>query len=251
MGQPVELFDGHSLNGWVKANGQPVDSGWAVENGTLTRASGGGDIFTQTEFENFTLSFEWKIATGGNSGVKYRVRKYGNAWLGCEYQVLDDKDQPYNKHSSGSLYDVFAPSQNKVPVSPGTWNAALIVVNGNRITHWLNGQKLIDVDTDSDQWLQAINSSKFRGREGFGTNARGKIMLQDHGHQVWFKNIVLTPIESVETVKPSVISNQTANQSVVVVKPTITFFQLTFMNRAVVPGTWTGAAVRDAGSVNR
>ena len=60
MGAPVRLFNGHDLDGWVKGNGQPVDKGWSVENGILTRSSAGGDIFTTVDFENYALSFEWK-----------------------------------------------------------------------------------------------------------------------------------------------------------------------------------------------
>lgn len=210
MGAPVRLFNGHDLDGWVKGNGQPVDKGWSVENGILTRSSAGGDIFTTVDFENYALSFEWKIATGGNSGIKYRVKKYGNAWLGCEYQILDDQDRPHHKHSTGSLYDVIPPSTNKRSITPETWNTSLVVVNRNSIVHWLNGQKIVDVDTANENWQQSVQASKFKDRAGFGENPVGKIMLQDHGHQVWFRNIVLTPIEQVETVGTHASGSSTA-----------------------------------------
>lgn len=201
MGNPIKLFDGHTFNGWTKGNGQPVDSGWQIVDGTITRVSQGGDIYSEVEFENFALSFQWKIAAGGNSGIKYRVKKYGNSWLGCEYQVLDDQGKPYNKHAAGALYDVFAPSENKTPVYPDTWNSALVVVNRNRITHWLNGQKIVDVDTNSDTWTRGIAASKFKDHIDFGTNSNGRLMLQDHGHQVWFRELVLTPIETIQPIE--------------------------------------------------
>ena len=81
-GQQIALFDGRSLEGWTTSNGNPVSDGWIAEGGVLSRTNRGGNIFYQHEVGDFQLTFEWKIESGGNSGIKYRVRQYGNQWLG-------------------------------------------------------------------------------------------------------------------------------------------------------------------------
>ena len=94
----TDLFDGKSLTGWVKGNLEPAEAGgWVATDGVLHRKSGGGDLFSAKEYGNFELSLEWKIAPGGNSGIKYRVAKFGKGWLGPEYQVLDDGAIPMAK----------------------------------------------------------------------------------------------------------------------------------------------------------
>ena len=91
-GQPIALFDGKTLNGWTTANGKPVTRGWTVDDGAIFLKSRGGNIFSEREFGDFELSFEWKISEGGNSGIKYRVRRFPKkGFLGCEYQILDDR----------------------------------------------------------------------------------------------------------------------------------------------------------------
>ena len=95
--QPVSLFDGKSLSGWTRMDGKPVADDWEVVDGTLhlkSSPAGGANLFTEQEFTDFDLQFEWKIPAGGNNGLKYRVRKYGNQYLGLEYQMLDDAATP-------------------------------------------------------------------------------------------------------------------------------------------------------------
>jgi hypothetical protein len=194
------LFNGKSLEGWTKANGQRVTQGWVVEDGLLHRKSGGGAIYTSDEFDNFELRFTWRINANGNAGVKYRVQHYrkgvfGNpGLLGYEYQIFDDRGKLDTKTSAGSLYALIAPPADK-PIRPvGEWNDSRIVADGTHIEHWLNGTKIVDVDTTSDQWNKAIKNSKFGPVSGFASVARGRIELQDHGHPVWFKRIEIKPL---------------------------------------------------------
>ncbi|MEX2213583.1 MAG: DUF1080 domain-containing protein [Phycisphaeraceae bacterium] len=193
----VALFDGKTLTGWVTGGGKPVTQGWVVEDGTLHRADKGGDIFTEKEYTDFILEFEWKISEAGNSGVKYRFGKYGNSSIGAEYQVLDDDKHPDGKvgkrRQSGSLYDVIEPNDEKKLNAVGQWNHAKIVVKGTKIEHWVNGKKVIDIDLTSDEWKSALAKSKFKGAPDFATKA-GKIMLQDHGNKVWFRNLKITDL---------------------------------------------------------
>jgi hypothetical protein len=201
----IRLFDGKSLSGWQTAGGKPVTQGWAVEDGMLVRASRGGSIFTVDEYGDFELTFQWKIARRGNSGIKYRVAfyekgVYGNpGWLGCEYQLFDDANRRTDPiHSTASIYELYAPAADKKLRPVGEFNDSRIVVHGTKIEHWLNGEKVVEADTASEDWKQRIAASKFGNVAGFFHNAKGRIELQDHGHKVWFRKIELRPREERE-----------------------------------------------------
>ncbi|MDR1384953.1 MAG: DUF1080 domain-containing protein [Planctomycetaceae bacterium] len=198
--QPVALFNGENLDGWTTVGGGKDIKAWNVVDGTLHRKSNGGDIVTEKEYGNFILEFKWKISSKGNSGLKYKFTKFGNDWLGCEFQVLDDaqnNDGKIPSHRTGSLYDIIAsPVENYVrPV--GEYNQSKIIVNGNRIQHWLNGKLLVDVVVGSPKWETGFNASKFKEHQDFGKNAKGKILLQDHGNEVWFKDITIRELKTV------------------------------------------------------
>ena len=192
------LFDGKTLNGWVTPDGEPASAGWEVTDGVLHLVGqGSGMILTDREYRDFDLQFEWKITEGGNSGIKYRVRRYNGAILGIEYQLLDDpkhSDGQIGKGSTGSLYALYAPvvEDGQLPTRPpGEFNQSRIVVRGKRITHWLNGVKLVTANVGNANWHARVAESKFRDREGFGENRSGLIMLQEHGSEVWFRNITI------------------------------------------------------------
>lgn len=195
-GEPVALFNGKDLTGWTLADGKPVAAGWMVEpEGVLHRAGKGGDIYTAKEYGDFELSFDWKIAAAGNSGVKYRVTAYEKkGFLGPEYQLLDDTKHPDSKvgpqRQTASLYDIFpADAALKKLNPPGEWNTTKIVVQGTRFEHWLNGVKVLETDTSSEAFKTAVAKSKFKNTAGFALNAKGRIMLQDHGDEAWFRNL--------------------------------------------------------------
>lgn len=200
--ETIELFDGQSLDGWVTLEGKPITQGWEVVDGTLRmnhKQGRPGHIKTTQTFENFTLEFEWRIAPGGNSGVKYLLKKskstrWGTRYFGCEYQLLDD-----NKHkngripnkTAGALYDLIAPDVERKQLNPlGQFNHSKIVVDNGHLEHWLNGHKIVEAQIGSDQWQAKINRSKFKTVEGFA-HGPGAILLQDHGADTWFRNIRL------------------------------------------------------------
>ncbi len=204
---PIALFDGKSLTGWTTLDGKPITKGWKVENGLLIRDSRGGHIVTTKEFKDFELRFEWKIAARGNSGVKYRLKKFGSQWLGCEYQIYDDRGKLDSNSSTGSIYALYAPPKDK-PLKPvGEFNSSMILVRGNRIEHWLNDRKIVEAEIGSQDWVKRISKSKFNKYDGFAKTTGTKIMLQDHGSQVWFRNITILPLEKtaqVSSKKPQV-----------------------------------------------
>ena len=191
----VNPFDGKSLSGWTTIDGSPAPKGWEVLDGVIhlnKSEQRTGHIVTAREFGDFVLSFEWKIAPGGNSGIKYRVRAYGERVIGCEYQIYDDasekKVEP--KNSSGALYDLYEPNAAKKLNPAGQWNRAKIVVQGNHIEHWLNGEKVVDAMVGDNEWKKRLAESKFNEHEDFSRQPKGKLMLTDHGSEVWYRNFV-------------------------------------------------------------
>jgi type 1 glutamine amidotransferase len=188
------LFDGESAAGWrgFKQDGFP-EKGWEVIQGCLRHTKGGGSIITTGEYAEFDLSFEWKVASGANSGVKIWIDE-AKGQLGPEYQVLDDIRhtnglQP--KTTAGALYDVLAPSAAKKLARVGSFNRSRIHSRGGVLEHYLNGQLVIRAELDSPEWETARTQSKFRGSPVFGIQRKGHILLQDHGDEVWFRSIKL------------------------------------------------------------
>jgi len=198
--EATPLFNGKDLSGWTTAAGTPVTTGWIVEEGgVLHRAASGGDIFTNMEYGDFELTWDWKISPGGNSGLKYRVVKYQKKGiLGCEYQILDDAVHPDGKigphRQTAALYDILPPAANKSLKPVGEWNTAKVVVKGKTFEHWLNGTKVLSADITSPVFKAALAKSKFKDVPGFAEGATGRIMLQDHQDEAWFRNIKIKPL---------------------------------------------------------
>ncbi len=190
------LFDGHSLQGWhlYTKKAQP-EAGWKVEDGLLKKLAKvrGGDIVTDATFTDFDLTWEWRVAAGGNNGLKYLVTEQRPGAPGHEYQMIDDSGHPDGKmgakRQTASFYDVLPPATDK-PLKPvGEWNASRILVQGNHVEHWLNGAKVLEYELGSEAVKAAVAASKFKNSSGFGTKIKGHIMLTDHQDECWFRNV--------------------------------------------------------------
>ncbi len=201
------IFDGETLNGWTFNNGRPITHGWEVKDGMIhlvpsqkdSNELRAGNILTVTEYQNFDLSFEWKISEGGNSGLKYRVRDYDGGTYGIEYQICDDVSYPKQltpRTSTGALYDLYEPNQEKHLMPVGQFNKSRIVVEDKRIQHWLNGRLIVQATVGSSEWNNRLSCSKFADVKEFGQNPKGRIMLTDHGSEVWYRNFKLVESSS-------------------------------------------------------
>ncbi len=200
------LWDGKTTDGWRGAKLKDFPAkGWKIENGTLEvlpgnggESANGGDIVTRRTYGNFVLSVDFKITKGANSGIKYFVdpelNKGDGSAIGCEFQILDDLRHPDAKlgvkgnRKLGSLYDLIPAPENK-PFDINAWNTAVIVVRGNHVEHYLNGLKLLEYDRNNQEWNALVAYSKYKNWPNFGNLKEGHILLQDHGNQVWFKNV--------------------------------------------------------------
>lgn len=208
------LFDGESTNGWRGYNrGEFPDTGWAVDDGMLVVGATatdpdvpiGGDIVTTESFTDFDLKFDFMLSEVANSGVLYRVIEEPGAeiWHNApEYQVLDDPayvemgTMDMNTHLTGDNYDLHSAGE-KILHGPGEWNTARIRIANNHVEHWLNGTKTVEYVLGSPEWEALVAASKFAPFPQYGRAPSGPIGLQDHGRNVFYRNIRILPLESV------------------------------------------------------
>lgn len=180
---------------WRAYGGVGVPNEWTIGDEVLNHTPGGGDLISVESFANVEITFDWKISPGGNSGVFYRVdEQYGASFQsGPEYQILDNAGHADGRSgisSAASVYGLYAPSSDATrPV--GEWNSARIVLLGNHVEHWLNGEKVLSFELGSVDWKTRVAGSKFADWPAFGTLPTGHIVLQDHGNAVEYRNFMV------------------------------------------------------------
>ena len=193
------LFDGETLNGWRGYDSLDVPPGWRVEDGTIHFSEGKGDLVTTSEFADFELALEWKVADGGNSGIFYLAPLGFDAiYMGApEMQVLDDamhRDGGNPLTSAGAAYGLYAAPRGVVKPA-GEWNDVRVRVLGNDVEHWLNGERVVSYTLGSTEWRKLVRESKFNDWPMYGMARRGHIGLQDHGDPVWYRNLRIRSLE--------------------------------------------------------
>ncbi|WP_276390059.1 3-keto-disaccharide hydrolase [Eudoraea chungangensis] len=220
----IVLFDGSSTDGWRAYNGEVMPPGWVIKDKVLTFNTeqileedydykGSRDIiYGAEEFDNFELYVEWKIPAGGNSGIFYHVKEGydGPPDVSPEYQLIDDDNYAsihdlteYNKglgapnpellqdwQSTAADYAMHTPNPDKKVLHPvGEWNSSKIVFTPEKVEHWLNGQMVLSFVPWSEDWYNKRNSGKWENSPDYGKFKTGYIGFQDHGSDLWFRNI--------------------------------------------------------------
>lgn len=219
----VLLFNGTDFTNWRGLGRDSIPSQhWIIRDGAIEKvASGnvpkapdgqpleGGDIMTVDTYDNFDIKFDFKLTPAANSGVKYNVDEEMStshppryAALGFEYQVLDDSLHPDAKlgkdgdRTASALYDMIGPNENKHMNPMGEWNQGRILKQGDHVEHWLNGEKVVAYDIGSPDFNRRLAESKYNDLKGFADNRKGHIVLQDHGDEVWYRNIKIRSLPS-------------------------------------------------------
>src|SRR3954467_13780677 len=188
------LFDGTNTDAWRGYKTQTLPAGWRIADGVLTKTGAVGDLLSKDQFGNFELAFDWKLSPGGNAGVFYRgTEEYDHIyWSAPEYQLLDDAGHPDGQSrltSAGADYALY-PSPAGVVKPADQWNSSMIVVKGDTVQHWLNGQKLLEYVLGSPDWQAKVKASKFVAYPHYGLAKTGYIGIQgDHDGTLSLRNI--------------------------------------------------------------
>ena len=219
----IVLFDGKSMDGWRGYGKTNVPPRWIIEDGCIKingsgtgegQSAEGGDLIFAHKFKNFEVELEWKVAKGSNSGIFYLAQEVPVAgkegefepiYISApEYQVLDNENHPDAKlgvdgnRKSASLYDMIpAKPQNAKPF--GEWNVAKIMVYKGTVVHYQNGENVLEYHLWTPKWTEMLQASKFSEKAWAvafevlnncgGENHEGFFGLQDHGDDVWYRNI--------------------------------------------------------------
>ncbi|MGD9558542.1 MAG: DUF1080 domain-containing protein [Mangrovibacterium sp.] len=204
------LFDGTSLNGWRDFNGDSLTGPWVVEKGTIKAEGHGSDangyIVTDKQYENFILSWDWKISKGGNSGMLYHVlegKQFKVPYVtGPEYQLIDNENFPdplEEWQKCGADYAMYLPDTSRLKINPaGEWNNSRIVFDNGHVEYWMNGEKIIEFEAWTRDWFNRKNSGKWSHAPEYGLSQTGLICLQDHGYPAWFRNIKIKELPKKE-----------------------------------------------------
>ena len=199
----TSLFDGKTLSGWHGFNKTGEVKNWAIEDGAMVclgaaKDAHGGDIVSDNEYESFELSWEWKMTTGGNSGVMYHVTEspeYQAPYeTGPEYQMIDDIGFPEKLEEwqkSGADYAMYSTNDKKKLKPAGEWNASKIIFDKGHVEHWLNGEKVVEFQAWDEDWKKKKETGKWKDYADYGVAKKGRIALQDHGKKAYFKNITI------------------------------------------------------------
>lgn len=200
----ITLFDGETFNGWEMYGEEPFTEHWAIVDGSISCNQGAGEsntgfnrsVMTVKDFGNFELELEYKIAKGGNSGVFYHVvekAEWGHDYSsGPEFQILDDEfsrseSEPYKMVAAS--YAMYPAAATKKPNPFMQWNKIKIIYDNGHVEHWLNGEKVLEFEEGSEDWKAKKAAGKWAGADSYAASQTGRISLQNHGDEVYYRNI--------------------------------------------------------------
>ena len=194
------LFDGKNINTHWRNIGQKeiTGKGWVIQDGVLIKEEGkaAGNILTRRTWTDYEFAWEWKIGTKGNNGVKYMVLEKRGA-IGHEYQMIDDKFWAKSPLSLTGVFYAVLPREVKLaePVRIDKWNQSRIKVQGSKVEHFLNGEKILTYTLGSERVMAGVAKSKFKRFEGFGKKVTGHILLTDHKDRCEFRNLKIRELK--------------------------------------------------------
>ncbi len=190
------LFDGETMTGWSVLG---EAEGWAIQDGVLSTVPdrNGGYIATDGRYGDFVLSVDFMVSGGANSGVFFRWDDLGNPVdTGIEAQILDSFGADVGVHDCAAIYECVAPVAN-VCKPAGEWQNMQIACNDNVVVVVQNGMPVVVMDLN--KWTEPHQNPDGTGNKvpiAYKDMAReGHIGLQHHGHEVWFKNIKILPLD--------------------------------------------------------
>jgi hypothetical protein len=184
---------------WRGWKSPELPDGWRIDGDVLGKEGEVEDIVSRESFGDFELEFEWKVSEGGNAGIFFRgTREYDYIyWSAPEYQLLDDAKHPDGGNrltSAAAAYALYAAPEGVVKPA-GEWNLARIVVDGARVEHWLNGQKVVSYELWSSDWKAKVAASKFAKYPSYGLAKEGLLGIQgDHAGTLELRGMRIRPL---------------------------------------------------------
>jgi len=202
------LFDGknnYGLRGLT--HNDWINRGWKINNGTIFCEKGfknmglvtGGHLITADQYLDFEFTFEWKLSVSGKAGIMYFAGGTREKPVGFIYSIIDDTHHPDGLKGgpikrSGALYGILPPKEDKKLEEPGQWNRGKIVVEGNRVEHWLNGDKVLEFTLGTIELQKAITASGLKGNPMLGRKFKTALVILDEGEEVEFRNLRVRPL---------------------------------------------------------
>jgi hypothetical protein len=199
----VLLFDGKDASEHFRGyRKDDFPATWVVEDGALFR-KGRGDIITRKKYGSFELRIDWKISAGGNSGIIFKVVETDGPPYnsGPEAQLLDNVKGTHPQ-KAGWLFGLYAADKDTTRPA-GEWNEFVLkcretTTGTYKCEHWMNGEKYVEYEIGSEDWFEKVAKSKYRNAKDYGMADEGYICLQDHGDEVWFRNIKIKELPAEE-----------------------------------------------------
>jgi hypothetical protein len=183
-----------ALENWRAYQGTTIPAAWSTKDSILMKSGVGEDIVSKQEYTDFELVFDWMLNEGGNSGLFYRAtEEYPKIyWSAPEYALLDDAKHPDGRNvitSAGAAHSLY-PSPRGVVKPAGQWNSTRVLVKGTHVEHWMNGQKVVEYDYGTPDFVARVAKSKFNRWPNFALAKKGLIGIQgDHGGVLQIRGI--------------------------------------------------------------